>query len=107
VTNGNGRLFIQTLCPANADIGLFHGDDLYAYPGQNFPPRADLNRAPECRMQISPTTENTLHHFLHVLTAADAATQSVPVATTTRDARNLTVHLPNIQITFNLDGPEA
>jgi heparin/heparan-sulfate lyase len=107
VTNGAGRLFIQPLSPADPDIQLFHGDTLHQYFGQDYPPTAQPNPAPECRMQISPTTPNTLDHFLTVLTTADNKTQSVPLATTERKARELTVTLGTTSITFNLDNAEA
>jgi hypothetical protein len=107
VTNGKGRLFIQTLSPADADVQLFHGETLYAYHGQNFPPKNQPNQAPECRMQVSPKAQNTLDHFVHVLTTADSSVQSVPLASTSRNGREITVTIGSTSVSFNLDGPEA
>lgn len=80
ITNGPGRLFVQTLLPEAADVRLVSGEDLYRYGGQSFPPERNTGPAPECRIEVSPATPAETDYFLHVLTAADAQTQSVPVA---------------------------
>ena len=77
VTNGKGRLFIQTLLPENPQIKLITGADLYSYGGHNYPPARDTGPAPQCRIEISPPEPATVDYFLHVLTATDATTTSV------------------------------
>ena len=80
VTNGQGRLFIQTLLPAAGVVRLVSGDDLYKYDGKNYPPGRDTGPAPQCRIEVSPPNLNNVDYFLHVLTAADTQTESVEPA---------------------------
>ena len=80
VTNGKGRLFVQTLLPEKAQVRLASGDDVYRYDGESYPPRRDTGPAPECRVEIAPPRAAAVDHFLHVLTAADASVEDVPVA---------------------------
>jgi len=81
VTNGKGRLFVETLVPVKPLVRLQSGDDLYRYGGQAYPPGKDTGVAPECRIEISPPQPAEVDYFLHVLTATDAATNTVPKAT--------------------------
>ena len=80
ITNGPGRLFLQTLLPKTPSVRLVSGEDLYRYGGQSFPPQANTGAAPECRIEVSPSIPTESDYFLHVLTAADAKTESAPVA---------------------------
>src|SRR6185437_6505786 len=56
ITHGKGRLFLQTLAPANPIVTLHHGDNLYEYNGAKHAPTWEMDAAPECRMEISPST---------------------------------------------------
>ena len=78
VTHGKGRLFVQTLLPAQPEINLATGDNLYQYGGNNYPPRRQTGLAPECRIEVSPKQPSQADCFLHVLTATDANTATVP-----------------------------
>ena len=80
VTNGKGRLFIQTLLPRQAVVRLASGPDLYRYGGQAYPPARDTGPAPECRVEVSPPGPEAETFFLHVLTATDAEVDSVEPA---------------------------
>jgi hypothetical protein len=81
VTNGKGRLFIQTLLPENQQVRLATGADLYSYNGKKYLPGRDTGPAPVCRVEISPSKPSKVDYFLHVLTATDAMTASVEKAT--------------------------
>lgn len=80
VTSGKGRLFVQTLLPARADVKLVSGEDLYRYGGRSYPPSQNTGPAPECRVEVSPPAGARADFFLHVLTATDAAVESVAAA---------------------------
>ena len=80
ITNGKGRLFVQTLLPREAEVRLIDGEGLYSYGGKTYPPRRDRGAAPECRIEISPSKPARMDYFLHVLTAKDSSTDSVPKA---------------------------
>ena len=101
VTNGQGRLFVQTLLPGHADVELYCGQDLYRYDGQVFPPQRDTGPAPACRIEISPKQSARLDYFLHVLTATDATVKSVPSATLEETEHDIRVRLSNTSITFH------
>ena len=79
-SNGNGRLFLQTLLPEKTNVELFSGDNLYTIDGVNYPPQNDTGPAPECRMEISPTEVKKDHLFVHVLRATEAGVEQVPLA---------------------------
>ena len=103
VTNGRGRLFLQTLLPQQPEIRLASGDDLYRVNGRNYPPRRDTGPAPECRIEISPSSPATTDFFLHVLTAAGAQTVSVPAARVTVEAGWVRFVLGDAQAEFHAD----
>ena len=93
VTNGNGRLFIQTVLPASAELRLKQGETLYAYGEGNYPPKMKTGPEAECRIEISPPKPARMDLFLHVLTATDASVQSVQTgeATVGKDSVSLTL----------------
>jgi len=103
ITNGKGRLFVQTLLPASPDVRLVSGPDLYRIDGRNYPPDHETGAAPECRVEISPPAPRTVDYFLHVLTATDAATASVPPAAAAVTAGRAGVSLPGVKIMFAKD----
>ena len=101
VTNGKGRLFVQTLLPRNARTELFAGSRLYTYAGQDCPPAKDPpGPVPECRIEVSPPAPAEVDHFLHVLTAVDADVAAVPQATVKEDGQEIAVSVGECTITF-------
>jgi hypothetical protein len=102
VTNGRGRLFIQTLLPPDPQVRLVTGSDLYSYGGKTYPPKRDTGPAPECRIEISPSepASVSVDYFLHVLTATDADTVSVEQATAQIKDQEVSVTIGKTAITF-------
>lgn len=100
VTNGKGRLFLQTLLPETPDVRLVTGPDLYSYGGRDYPPSRDTGPAPQCRIEISPSALCETDLFLHVLTATDSDTDAVPTASATTDEAHVYVQLGTTLITF-------
>ena len=100
VTNGRGRLFIQTLLPGNPRVKLISGTDLYSYGGKTYPPEKDTGPAPQCRIEISPSQQTPVDYFLHVLTATDANTTSVEKATAQVQNKEVVVTLGETKISF-------
>lgn len=103
VTNGRGRLFIQTLLPRNPQVRLVSGDDLYRYGGQAYPPERTTGPAPECRIEVSPPQPAEMDCFLHVLTATEATTEAVEEAATQVEGQRVTVTLGKVRLTFAMD----
>ncbi|MEA2063055.1 MAG: heparinase II/III family protein [Gemmatimonadota bacterium] len=77
ITNGKGRLFIQTVLPSMPVVKLFSDSELYSYGGRSYPPNRDTGTAPECRIEISPLAYKKEDYFLHVLLIVTMT--SVPV----------------------------
>ena len=100
VTNGKGRLFIQTLLPAKTMVKLISGDELYSYGGKTYPPKRNTGPAPECRMEVSPAKSAKVDHFLHVLTATDASTDAAPEARVTTADTQVQVTVGKTAIAF-------
>ena len=76
------------------------GDELYRYGGEAYPPRRDTGPAPECRIEVSPSAPAAVDYFLHVLTAADSDTDSVPQATLDRRGDYVVVSVGAAQVVF-------
>jgi hypothetical protein len=104
ITNGKGRLFVQTLLPQQPQVRLASGADLYRYDGQEFPPSRARGAAPECRVEISPSQPNLEDFFLHVLTTGDERTTSVPVARVDLRDQRLQVTVGGVEIGFERTG---
>jgi hypothetical protein len=102
VTNGRGKLFIQTLLPGDAQVNLVSGADLYTYGGQTYAPEGDRGAAPECRIEVSPASPAAVDYFLHVLTATDADTDSVEPAVAEMGEAQVTVTVGRAKIAFTL-----
>ena len=100
VTNGKGRLFVQTLLPERADVALRSGADLHAYGGNAYPPARNTGPAPECRIEVSPSTAAREDLFLHVLTATDATVEAVPVAAVEETGDTVRVQIGDTAISF-------
>jgi hypothetical protein len=98
-------LFVQTLLPSEAEVKQISGQELYRIDGRDYPPDHETGPAPECRVEISPRQPRAMDYFLHVLTATDASTASVPRATAKVEGNAAELRLPGILITFTLDRP--
>jgi lysophospholipase L1-like esterase len=99
--NGKGRLFVQTLLPADPNIELCCGEDLYRYEGHSFPPGRDTGPAPECRIEVSPPQPARVDYFLHVLTATDTAVESIQPAILEETDSEVRVRLHDANIVFD------
>jgi hypothetical protein len=100
ITNGKGRLFVQTLLPKNQEVRLICGSELYSYGGRDYPPARDTGPAPQCRIEVSPSEQNKSDFFLHVLTATDSSTDSVDKATVNIMPREVRVSIGRTTINF-------
>lgn len=103
VTNGSGRLFVQTLLPKEPDIRLVSGSHLYSYAGRSYPPARNTGPAPECRIEISPSEAAVEDCFLHVLTATDSNTPSVATAAVQVDGAEAVVAVGSTTVRFRMD----
>ncbi|MGB2809799.1 MAG: heparinase II/III family protein [Sedimentisphaerales bacterium] len=102
VTNGKGRLFIQTLLPPDPEIKLVTGTKLYHYDGKTYAPKRDTGPAPQCRVEISPARQRKVDYFLHVLTAADVSVNSVEKAVAKVKNQEVTITIGQTRITFEM-----
>ena len=100
ITNGKGRLFVQTLLPQDAVVTLRTGTELYRYDGRDYPPQRDTGPAPECRVEICPSKTSRTDFFLHVLTASDATVATVPMASLVQTASTVRVQVGQATISF-------
>jgi len=100
ITHGRGRLFVQTLLPEQPQVTFHSGNDLYRYGGHWFPPQQAKGAAPECRIEISPSKPARTDYFLHVLTAADSDTATVPHAAVSLSEEQVEVTLSETKLTF-------
>jgi hypothetical protein len=105
ITNGKGRLFVQTLLPAEHKVELAAGEDLYRYGGNVYPPRRNTGAAPECRIQISPAKSAATDYFLHVLTATSADVETAPRASVNTGPSQVIVEVGGITAVFNTERP--
>ncbi|MBL7153682.1 MAG: heparinase II/III family protein [Phycisphaerae bacterium] len=105
VTNGQGRLFIQTLLPTAAAVGLVSGDDLYKYGGKNYQSARDTGPAPQCRIEISPSRPSNVDYFLQVLTAADAQTNSITPPDVNANDAAVSLTIGATRLTFQKASP--
>ena len=102
VTNGKGRLFIQTLLPPDPEVKLITGPALYSYGGKTYSPKRDTGPAPQCRIEISPTRQRAVDYFLHVLTATDAGVASIKKANAQVKDQEVTVVIGEARTTFRM-----
>ena len=103
-TNGNGRLFLQTLLPEKTNISLHSGEKLYTIDGVNYPPQWDTGPAPECRMEITPAEAKNDYLFVHVLTATDAGVAQISPANV-RVAKNKIRVIVDAENSFDFEVP--
>jgi hypothetical protein len=102
ITNGKGRLFVQTLLPSEPKVKLVTGDELYSYGGKTYPPARDTGPAPKCRIEISPERQQSVDYFLHVLTATDDSVTSVEKAKVQVKDKEVTVTIGETRITLEM-----
>ncbi len=100
ITNGKGRLFLQTLLPEDPQISLASGEGLYAYGGATYPPSRDTGPAPECRIEISPARPSEEDLFLHVLTAAEASAAAPAPARFRKEGDKILATVGNVTVSF-------
>ncbi len=100
VTNGEGRLHIQTMLPENPVVRLATGEALYQYDGRAYPPGRNTGAAPTCRIEVSPSKPADVDYFLHVLTATDATIDSVPPAVAQVEDDRITVEVGDARLSF-------
>ncbi len=102
ITNGKGRLFVQTLLPSEPKVKLVTGDELYSYGGKTYPPARDTGPAPKCRIEISPESQQSVDYFLHVLTATDDSVTSVEKAKVQIKDKEVAVTIGETGIIFEM-----
>ena len=102
ITHGKGRLHVQTVLPAEVEVKLKQGDDLYGYGGESYPPERTYGPASECRIEVSPARASKEDVFLHVLTATDSGVESVPDATAVVKNGKVIVTVGKAKVTFLL-----
>ncbi|MCW8130310.1 MAG: heparinase II/III family protein [Planctomycetota bacterium] len=100
VTNGKGKLFIETVLPRDPRVAVLAGAEQYSYGGRIFPPQGTIFPAPAARMEISPAKPAKADYFLHVLTATDAAVASVPQAALAEDENSVSVTIGDATLRF-------
>ena len=103
VTNGRGRLFVQTLLPEHPQIRLAAGEDLYRYDGHDYTPQRDTGPAPRCRIEVSAPASRNVEYFLHVLTATDADTTDVHAASVSLVDTKVHAVIGDVRIVFATD----
>jgi hypothetical protein len=82
VDDGQGRLFLNTLLPAGAQVVQVGGSGHeWEIDGVNYPPSRGDEFAGTHRLEISPPTAATSDNFLHVLQVADQTAGSMDAAT--------------------------
>jgi len=101
IMHGRGRVFVQTLLPEDRVVRLISGDDLYRYGDHAYSPSRLTGAAPECRIEVSTMAKQNF--FLHVLTATDAETSSVPAARVEVQGARVQVQLGETRINFRSD----
>jgi hypothetical protein len=103
ITNGKGRLHVQTLLPADPQVKLFKGAEQYELEGKSFPPRSTYGEGAECRIEVSPGKAAKEDFFLHVLTTTDADVESVPKAIVEGSKGKVRVTIGKNRVTFLTD----
>ncbi len=114
ITEGDGRLFSQTLLPEDARIELGGGPGKgFWVAGKNYPP-PDPKKATEAgawRIEVYPGAPRTEDYFLHVLHAAGALVRRAPEATLVREEGRVGVEVAlrgrTCTVTFDTAGDPA
>ena len=102
--DGGGKLFLQTLLPANPKVHVAHGEELYRYDAGSFPPKKTTGAAPEARVEVSPSSPAKTDTFLHVLCATDSDVATVPAARVTTKGDTVQVEVGDERIVLQRGG---
>jgi len=100
ITNGKGRLFVQTVLPAANEVKLAKGEELYRVDGENYSPNRTYGPCAECRVEVSPTKAAKEDFFLHVLTATESGVEKVADAKAVVSKGKVTVTVGKVKVTF-------
>ena len=97
ITNGQGKLVVQTLLPEQARMRKIEG---YTYGGQTFdPPQTGLSAtAAKWRIEVLPSKPQTEDVFLHVLSTASGEPQPAQLI---QDGNRIGVRVGNSEIIFD------
>lgn len=101
ISNGPGRLFVQTVLPTTGSTTIADGDSLYCYSGECFLPERDTGPAPSARIEVSAASADDGAFFVHVLTATESATESVPSAVADTAGGHVTVTIGGHSLSFS------
>jgi len=114
ITEGEGRLFSQTLLPEDARIELVGGPGKdFWVAGKNYPPPKpkEATEAGAWRIEVYPGAPRTQDYFLHVLYAASAGVRSGPKAELIRGQGRFGVEVAlkgrTCTVTFATEGDPA
>lgn len=112
IVNGKGRLAVESLLPAGAQIAAIGGPGHeFEVAGVNYPPQKkyDPDEAGRWRIEVSPARVRTRDYFLHILLATDSGSQQWPNGTVseTEDRIRVAVTLGDTEVEadFTRDGP--
>ena len=103
ITNGKGRMHVQTVLPVKTEVTLNNGKDQYTYGGGSYPPRATYGPGAECRIDISPTKPAKEDLFLHILTTSENNVESVPQATAVVAKGKVTITLGKTKVVLETE----
>jgi len=114
VSEGQGKLFCQTLLPEDAETKTVGGPGkAFWVDGKNYPP-PNPDRAEEAggwRVEVYPGSPRTEDYFLHLLTVTDKGTDRQPTATLIKDAGLRGVEFQaegrSYRVTFATEGAPA
>ena len=104
---GKGRLFVQTLLPANAGSTLVGGPGKEFFAsGRNWPLEPDMNfkYAGNWRLEVTPAAAGTETRFLHVLQAADTGVAAPAKATLRQEGDEDIVTVAGRELRFKRTG---
>jgi hypothetical protein len=105
ITNGEGRLFAQTLLPASADMTTVTNFEVDGVP---HPPSSSGNESGGSRVEVSPSKEEARDYFLHLFDATDSSQGAPPSASATEEGDQVKVTIDHAgahyEITFAKSG---
>jgi len=112
IINGEGRLAVESVHPAEVSLTMIGGaGHEFEVNGVNYPPQKqyDPEEAGRWRIEVSPSEAQTRDYFLHVLLATDGASQAWPEAKVIDEGEMLGVSLDlaegAIEVRFAKQGP--
>ncbi len=112
IINGEGRLAVASLLPAQANITTVGGPGHeFEVNGVNYPPKKEYDpaEAGRWRIEVSPARSHARDYFLHVLLATGSGSHDWPESTLTEaeDTVRLALTLGDAEaeVTFAKEGP--